>query len=49
MVFASHYINIISYLLKVKIYTDSNTHTKKVRRWGRERKTLDKKQMRIYG
>lgn len=48
MVFALDYVNIISYLLMVKIYTDSNTQ-KKLKDGGVERKALDKKQMHIYG
>lgn len=50
MVFASVYVNTISYLPMVKIYTDSNTQKKlKDERGWEERKTFDKKQMCIYG
>lgn len=49
MVFASDYVNTISYLLMVKIYMDSNTQKKLKDASWRERKTFDKKQMCIYG
>lgn len=45
MVFASDYVNTISYLLMVKIYMDSNTQKKLKDVSGGERKTFDKKQM----
>lgn len=48
MVFALDYVNIISNLLMVKIYTNSNTQ-KRLKDEGGQRKTLDKKQMRICG
>lgn len=49
MVFASDYVNTMSYLLMVKIYVDSNTQKKLKDEGEGEWKTFDKKQMRIYG